>query len=452
MIRFLFTGLLRVVLRVFFSEVAVAGADRVPSTGPLLFVLNHPNALVDPAVLLCCAPRKVSFLAKSSLFDMPVIGTVVRAFDALPVYRREDAPDQVGRNEETFAAARQLLAAGAAVAIFPEGTTHTDASLRQLKTGAARLALGAQLRQLQIVPAGLYFDDRTIFRSRALLYFGEPFEVDSTASESPGDSDVTPARALTDRIGEALATVTLQAEGTATLNLSGRVQALFSSRDDDAIIAQSFTVQRRLVAGHGELAARHPEQLAAFVAHLADYERELRSLGIGLDQPMPDAYPWHRSLAFTLRKVTALLLLAPLGLLGIVTNWIPYRILGLLASKAARDDDDVLLATFKILGSWVIFPLGWLAIGVAVGSTWDSPWVGLASVVVTILAGWAALSFLERLAELGGATRVFVLFLSRRRRWDRLHTQRSELQARVRELATLVNAEAVPGEQQPTKG
>ena len=64
--------------------------ERVPRAGACLFVLNHPNALVDPAFLLCFAPRRVSFLAKSPLFRTPVIGFLIRQLDSIPVYRKQD--------------------------------------------------------------------------------------------------------------------------------------------------------------------------------------------------------------------------------------------------------------------------------------------------------------------------------------------------------------------------
>ena len=63
-------------LRVFFRRIELDGLGRVPASGPVIFVLNHPNALIDPAFLLCLAPRPVSFLAKAPLFRTPVIGLI----------------------------------------------------------------------------------------------------------------------------------------------------------------------------------------------------------------------------------------------------------------------------------------------------------------------------------------------------------------------------------------
>src|SRR6267143_1565960 len=117
MTRRIIVALLQFALRVYFRRVEVAGLENVPRQSPVIFVLNHPNALVDPAFLLCLAPRRVSFLAKAPLFRMPLIGYLVRALDSLPVYRRQDEGQDVARNRETFEAARKLLARGGTIAI-----------------------------------------------------------------------------------------------------------------------------------------------------------------------------------------------------------------------------------------------------------------------------------------------------------------------------------------------
>ena len=112
---------LRLVLRVFFRRIEIAGADRIPASGPALFVLNHPNGLVDPLFLLCFSPRPVFFLAKAPLFEMPVVGFFTRAFGSIPVYRRQDAGSDVRRNRETFGAARRLLETGRRPGAVPGG-------------------------------------------------------------------------------------------------------------------------------------------------------------------------------------------------------------------------------------------------------------------------------------------------------------------------------------------
>src|SRR5207253_217001 len=206
-----------VALSISFGRIEVSGADRVPRHGAVIFVVNHPNGLIDPAFLLCLAPRRVSLLAKAPLFRMPVIGFFCRAFQTIPVHRRQDASSDPSQNRETFDTARAVLARGGAIAIFPEGTSHSDPKLRPLKTGAARIAFGAAAAlagssPIRIVPAGLYYRAKRTFRSAALLYFGEPVAVDAVALAPGEEPPAGPVRALTARIRQARTAVRLQAE------------------------------------------------------------------------------------------------------------------------------------------------------------------------------------------------------------------------------------------------
>src|SRR5689334_4349912 len=73
-----------IALRLFFRRIETVNADVVPSGTGVIFVLNHPNGLVDPALVFVALPRKISFLAKSTLFRMPVISFLLKTVEALP--------------------------------------------------------------------------------------------------------------------------------------------------------------------------------------------------------------------------------------------------------------------------------------------------------------------------------------------------------------------------------
>ena len=96
-------------LRLYFRRIQSSGAEDVPVGEPLIFVLNHPNGLIDPALVFCALPRRVSFLAKSTLFQVPVAGWLLRVVEALPLYRRIDPGEDVRRNLLTFAACHDFL-------------------------------------------------------------------------------------------------------------------------------------------------------------------------------------------------------------------------------------------------------------------------------------------------------------------------------------------------------
>src|SRR5258708_990623 len=237
MIRRIIRAVLRLALRVYFRRIEVIGLENVPRATPVIFVLNHPNALVDPAFLLCLAPRRVAFLAKAPLFRMPVIGYLVRALDSLPAYRHQDEGEDVARNLETFVAARELLTRGLAIGICPEGVSHDEPRLKPLKTGAARIALAAASSgaaiDLQIVPVGLYYTEKTTFRSSALLHFAEPLSVKAVTLEPDGTPPRAAVRELSDKIENALREVILHAEQEEALGLIERAERIFSAAEVD---------------------------------------------------------------------------------------------------------------------------------------------------------------------------------------------------------------------------
>ena len=181
-VRFIILGL----IQLFYPQIEARGEEHLPDR-PTLFVLNHPNGLLDPLVLMQALGRHVSFLAKSTFFVNPIGRVLMQAFGALPVYRQRDVGKPGGppggatdANEATFAGCRALLRTGRPIALFPEGTTHSNTMMLPLRTGAARIALSAEAEaswqlNLQIVPVGLWYQKKSQFRSAALVVFGQPF-------------------------------------------------------------------------------------------------------------------------------------------------------------------------------------------------------------------------------------------------------------------------------------
>ena len=211
-------------VRLFYSKIEVHGRENLLADTPLIFVLNHPNGIIDPVLLMIAMRRPVAFLSKSTLFTNPINRWILDIFGALPVFRRQDigkrggAKDEqhmIASNEETFARCRRLLCQGRAMALFPEGKTHSEPELLPLRTGAARIALSAEAEtdwaiDMHMVPVGLWYEHKTRFRTAALLVVGEPLIIDDYADAYAADARQT-ARDVTDLIEEVLDGVVLQA-------------------------------------------------------------------------------------------------------------------------------------------------------------------------------------------------------------------------------------------------
>jgi len=175
--------------------------ERVPATGAFILAPNHLSEL-DPVLLgfLVYRARRIPrFLAKASLFRVPVLGRFLRFTGQIPVER-------AGSGREPLTAASQLIADGAGVVVYPEGTLTRDPDLWPMrgKPGAVRLALatGAPLipvahwgiqavlprwsKRLRVLPP----------RKRVVVSVGEPFDL----GPWEGRTDAASVTAATDAL------------------------------------------------------------------------------------------------------------------------------------------------------------------------------------------------------------------------------------------------------------
>lgn len=429
-------------MRVFFRRIEVVGRERVPSRGATVFVLNHPNGLVDPVFVLCHAPRRVSFLAKSTLFKMPVIGRLVRAMEAIPVYRRQDTGEDTSKNRETFDRSAELLRRGGTLAICPEGKSHSEPTLQPLKTGAARIALGAasagKTLDLKIVPAGLYYTAKTTFRSGALLYFGEPIPVAPVALDEDGDPPREAVRELSDRVADALRSLTLNADQHEALQMVARAERIFSSAETEeeggrGSVERELRRRRRFVEGYAFHRANSSQRLEELVRRIRQYEEELQQAGLEDPRDLSTAtVSKHASIRHLVTRGLVFLLLAPLALAGSVLHYPAYTLAGFLATKFSDNYDDV-LSTFKIVAAMLFFPLTWLVLA---GSFYFLfGWQGvLAAFILAPLSGYVALRFSEEFDRFVAGARAVLFFIRERRFFTRLLDERRAIRKEILEL------------------
>ncbi|MBV9210466.1 MAG: 1-acyl-sn-glycerol-3-phosphate acyltransferase, partial [Acidobacteria bacterium] len=324
-------GVISIALRLFFRRIETSREERVPMTGAVVFVINHPNGLIDPALIFCSLPRRVSFLAKSTLFRLPVISFLLRTVEALPLYRRVDAGEDVSQNLRTFEACRELLRQGRCIALFPEGLSHSSTKLMPIKTGAARIALGAISMKsderaafdLKIVPVGLYYTSKTSFRSEALIRFGEEMAVEPVELDEDGEPPREAVKELSKRIEAALREVTLNVESGEALAEVSKTEQLFSSIYESInmrqTLSEEFDLRRRFASElHGSQAS---DELRG---RILDYEKDLATLGITPENLSLITHSrWYVFRHFLLRSMLLLMLL-PLAIIGATLHFPAY--------------------------------------------------------------------------------------------------------------------------------
>ena len=425
---------MKVALRIYFQRIEVTGLEHVPLETPVIFVLNHPNALVDPVFLLCLAPRKVSFLAKAPLFRMPVIGYLVKAMDSLPVYRQQDEGSDTRKNQETFIEARKLLASGGTIGICPEGVSHDAPGLKPIKTGAARISLAAistgEVSELKIVPAGLYYTSKTRFRSSALLYFGKPINVEPVTLDTDGNPPRDAVRELSNKIEKALREVILDAQHEEELLTTARAERIFSSAGDDSddSLKDELRLQQRFIKAYSVVQKLHPERLRKLEIRMIRFEEELEQAGVDTEELSAPRSTGSVFLTILKRSLLFWLMLGP-ALLGTVAHYPAYRLGGLLATRFSSDSEDI-ISTIKIISAMLLFPLTWLVLTVVAYFTLG--WVvAVLTLIIVPICGYIAISFFEQLDRSIAGVRVLTFFLIRRRFFVRLLAERKAIRNEI---------------------
>ncbi|HEV2914277.1 MAG TPA: 1-acyl-sn-glycerol-3-phosphate acyltransferase [Pyrinomonadaceae bacterium] len=438
-------------LRLFFRRIETSGVEFVPASGPLVFVLNHPNGLIDPALVFCALPRRVSFLAKSTLFPLPVIGFLMRTMEALPLYRRIDRVEDLAQNQRTFAACHELLRAGRCIALFPEGVSHSSTQLLPVKTGAARIALGAisvlkddeplgDAPALRIIPVGLYYTSKTAFRSEALLRFGEYMEVNPVELDEDGQPPREEVRRLSQRIETALREVTLNVEDHTELEVVNKAEQLFSSLyaglDIERSVSARFDFVRRFAAvRRAERRDAPARSIDALRQRIIRYEAEMRSMGMRPENlSLSKHSAWYVIRHFLVRSIL-IALLFPWALAGAFLHLPAYLLCGLLARIFRTHGADESGATVKVLAAIVLMPLTWIAFTALAYAFlgWRAAVIALPSAIV---CGYVAMRSVEEIYDMRGWYKAVFVLLRRRGLFLRLLLERRSLHREIERLGS----------------
>jgi len=154
-----------------FFSLRVEGSHRVPRTGPVILAGNHQSFL-DPWMVGLSLERRAHYLARDSLFHVPILGGLISRYGALPVPRESTAP------RKSLEVCLEALGRGRALILFPEGTRSSDGKMQPLRRGIALLARRTGAPVIPAIITGSHLawprDRRLPRRSPIRLFFGNP--------------------------------------------------------------------------------------------------------------------------------------------------------------------------------------------------------------------------------------------------------------------------------------
>ena len=416
-----FSGFL---LKVFFRKMTVVGGERIPEEGALVLVANHVNSLLDPLILFSVTPRPVRFLAKAPLFRHPLVAPALRLLKALPVERRQDKGSDLSKNAATFEACEASLIEGDAIALFPEGLSHSEPMLQRVKTGASRIVGRATARgaRVRLLPVGLTYTAKTIFRSEVTVVVGLLVAHDDLSWGGGEDRDAV--NELTARIEEGLRSVTLNAERWEDLRFvqSLRPMAFELMGIPDEAVPEA-KAEQGLLEKYYAARERNPEELAVLLRKAKRYSRLLEVLRL-TDADVTREVETRSALYYAWKRMAWMVAGYPAALYGWLFNIVPFVLTRPLALLIAGKEDVV--ATMKLyvgLGLFMVFYgfetwLLWLLLG-------SVP--ALCAAALAVPAGMWSLRYYESREEFFRLARAVLMLGTRRQTAARLRHLRGEV-------------------------
>ncbi|MBU4333041.1 MAG: 1-acyl-sn-glycerol-3-phosphate acyltransferase, partial [Candidatus Omnitrophica bacterium] len=155
---------------IFFFPLKVYGQKNIPSKGAFIFASNHRSHL-DPILIPICCTRRISFLAKDSLFKNKFFGWYLKQLEAFPIKRESS---DIGAIKEIMRRLKRNLP----ILMFPEGTRVREGEESEVQAGIGLIAVKSGLPVIPIYVSGTdkVFPpgSRTVKRLPALVRFGEP--------------------------------------------------------------------------------------------------------------------------------------------------------------------------------------------------------------------------------------------------------------------------------------
>ncbi|MDH5609475.1 MAG: lysophospholipid acyltransferase family protein [Cyclobacteriaceae bacterium] len=418
-------------LKAYFRRIQVIGEENLPANGPVLFVANHPSALLDPLVVATLIKQPLHFVAAAEYFGKKLTAWFLRKqFNMIPVYRPALYPDRKTSNDAMFLHCHECLKDGGSLLIFPEGNSMTEKRLRPLKTGTARIALGYQRfaetnDQVPIVPIGLNYTNPHQFQGSLIVSIGAP--VTFQPVDGPEQMEDEPVvRALTAKIQKSLENQVLHIPDQSLDSLVTKTERVFSNwlmqhfQISKEETKRKFRLQRDIVEAIGAFTQSDVQAVLHMENKIDEYLRQMATLNL-----RHSSFDYRSRLTWSF-LILRILVTSPLFLAAFLINCIPYftsRIIfrRVFLPKMGNEKDEgdihpVFAGSISFSIGTALFLTWYMVIALATGILYH-PWAGVALFPLSYFLGQFALRYLGWCIQ---SFRVFRFWMANRHQHQKI--------------------------------
>ena len=340
--------LMQITVRVFFRSVTIHNKELVPETGPLMILSNHPSSFMDGIIIGTMLNRKVFFLGKGTIFKTRFAKWILPKLQIIPIYRQSDDPSLMSKNQEVFSKCFEHFENNGAVVMFPEGICITERKLRPIKTGAARIALGAEAKNnfqlgLQIVTVGLNYVNPHRFNRDLFVNIGRPFKA-SDFKEEYSVNEFKATENLTEEIRRNLEKLIIAIEDDKTDELVKNIETIYKYKlskdlgirknDKDA----DFIITKNIIETVNYYLENNPERVEILDFRMQEYLKNINKLGL-TDNDIARNKQNSTFIGSNFKALLILIFGLPIYLYGLINNFLQFEIPGLLANKKSASSD-----------------------------------------------------------------------------------------------------------------
>lgn len=380
MLYYILKYLSRLTIRIYFRRKSIIGKENIPDNVPVIFVANHPSAFMDPMLIATYVHQSIYFLAAGEYVGTGIRGWIFRKMlHMIPVFRPSTRPDDVHKNKQMFEHCYKHLSAGGHLMVFPEGVSVTQRKILPFKTGVARIARGAEIKNnfklnIHIVPVGLNYSDPHQFRSDVFINIGKPIRVNDFISKDE-KNEAHDIDLLTSTAEKALYETTLHVENDDDDKLLTQVDAIYTRDLKDELGIQfteqvrEFNVQKEMVNAIRYFREHNPVGLDNLAKQVENYLTTLKNHGLS-DEDIHDI-----QFSQSFRRIGIFIFGFPIFFIGVLLNAIPWFLTQFILKKLRFKDSFqgsvamgaglIVFTLYYLVGTLVLFfatPLSWWAL------------------------------------------------------------------------------------------